>query len=225
MVCVAQLEVPRVVIPVVVGSSPIVHPIPLLERPKTRYSCLFSCRPRHRRRSPFASRACKALAIRNTTSSSQNRWVNPTMCWSGSLTATTKPMTRVIEESYRSSPKRRVLFGQSLGGQFVLYSAQTRPTLFWGHIASNPALHRNLELFLTMTPEIPPEDARSYLFVGSGSDDDPRFREPALQWINHWTHVEPKPWHLRVETLDGHTHMSAPPASFRRGIRWLFSDP
>lgn len=130
-----------------------------------------------------------------------------------------------IETSYRSRATRRIVFGQSLGGQFVLYSAQTRPTLFWGHIASNPALHRNLDLFLTMTPEIPQEGALSYLFVGSGSDDDPQYRKPALQWINHWTHVEPKPWHLRAVTLDGHNHFSAPPASFRRGIRWLFSDP
>ena len=130
-----------------------------------------------------------------------------------------------IEASYRSRATRRIVFGQSLGGQFVLYSAQTRPTLFWGHIASNPALHRNLDLFLTMTPEIPEEGALSYLFVGSGSDDDPQYRKPALQWINHWTHVEPKPWHLRAVTLDGHNHFSAPPASFRRGIRWLFFDP
>ena len=129
-----------------------------------------------------------------------------------------------IEASYRSRRDRRMIFGQSLGGQFVLYSAQTQPSLFWGHIASNPALHRNLELFLTMTPEFPPGEAKSYLFVGGGSHDDPRFREPRSQWVEYWTAREPKPWHLRVETLDGHTHRSAPPASFRRGMHWLFAD-
>jgi predicted alpha/beta superfamily hydrolase len=36
---------------------------------------------------------------------------------------------------------------QGLGGQFVLYTALTRPDLFWGHIASNPALHRNLPFY------------------------------------------------------------------------------
>ncbi len=40
MVGVAQLVEPRVVIPVVVGSSPIVHPNSLLERPKKRESYL-----------------------------------------------------------------------------------------------------------------------------------------------------------------------------------------
>lgn len=129
-----------------------------------------------------------------------------------------------IESKYRSRSDRRVIFGQSIGGQFVLYTAQTQPALFWGHIASNPALHRNLPFFLQMHADVPSVDGRSYLFVGSGSDDDPRFREPALEWIDHWTRSPEKPWYLRAETLDGHGHFSAPPASFRRGIKWLFAN-
>ena len=53
----------------------------------------------------------------------------------------------LIERKYRVDKTRRILFGQSIAGQFVLYSAMTRPDLFWGRIASNPALHRNLEFF------------------------------------------------------------------------------
>jgi predicted alpha/beta superfamily hydrolase len=128
----------------------------------------------------------------------------------------------LIEGHYRARADRRVIFGQSLGGQFVLYTAQTRPDLFWGHIASNPALHRNLPLFLSMHPDAP--ETQSHLFVGSASDDDPRFREPALKWIEHWSDQDQLPWRLHIETLAGHNHFSAPPASFRRGIRWLFSD-
>jgi predicted alpha/beta superfamily hydrolase len=128
----------------------------------------------------------------------------------------------LIEGHYRARADRRIIFGQSLGGQFVLYTAQTRPDLFWGHIASNPALHRNLPLFLSMEPDSP--EAEAHLFVGSASNDDPRFREPALKWIEHWSAKDQTPWRLHVETLEGHNHFSAPPASFRRGIRWLFSD-
>jgi len=128
-----------------------------------------------------------------------------------------------VETTYRSDSDHRVIFGQSIGGQFVLYTAQTKPTLFWGHIASNPALHRNLPLFLQMHPEAPADGLRSRLYVASGSDDDPRFREPAVQWMEHWTKTGERPWHLRAETLDGHTHFSAPPAAFRRGMTWLFS--
>ena len=127
----------------------------------------------------------------------------------------------MIESTYRSDAERRIVFGQSLGGQFVLYTAQTEPGLFWGHIASNPALHRNLEFFLETVPR---ESApASQLFVASASDDDPVYREPALAWIDAWSGRKATPWRLETTTLDGHNHFSAPPASFRQGIIWLFN--
>lgn len=128
----------------------------------------------------------------------------------------------LIENAYRSDPTHRIIFGQSLGGQFVLFTALTDPDLFWGHIASNPALHRNLPFFLTA----PPQTGTGYrprLFVSSGSDDDPRFREPALKWMSHWSTVKSTPWDLEKQTLDDHTHFSAAPAAFRQGLIWLFS--
>lgn len=127
-----------------------------------------------------------------------------------------------IETNYRSSPDKRIIFGHSLGGQFVLYSAQTEPGLFWGRIASNPALHRNLPLFLEMRPKT--TSSKSFVFVGDAAEDDARFLEPRSRWIEHWARQSDLPWALRTETLDGHNHFSAPPASFRRGIRWLFAD-
>ncbi|MEM7278670.1 MAG: alpha/beta hydrolase-fold protein, partial [Pseudomonadota bacterium] len=54
----------------------------------------------------------------------------------------------LVENLYRSRADRRIVFGQSMGGQFVMYTAHTRPNLFWGHIASNPAMHRNVEFYL-----------------------------------------------------------------------------
>ena len=128
----------------------------------------------------------------------------------------------LIETEYRSDGNQRVIFGQSLGGQFVLFTAQTKPTLLAGYIASNPALHRNLPLFLKMHPDSPPRRERSRLFVGSGSNDLREFRKPALQWIEHWTAQKETPWDLQAVTLDTHTHFSAPPASFRRGLKWVF---
>lgn len=125
-----------------------------------------------------------------------------------------------VEDSYRSRGDRRVIFGHSIGGQFVLYTALTQPDLFWGHIASNPALHRNLPFFLQ---EPGASSGQSRLFVGDGTLNDARFRVPAQQWIKHWTNRDDKPWQLETMDLDGHSHMSAPPASFREGMRWLFS--
>ena len=128
----------------------------------------------------------------------------------------------LIESTYQSRTDRRVIFGQSIGGQFVLYTALTRPDLFWGHIASNPALHRNLAFFLENHADTAPISERSRLFVASGTMDDPMYRKPALEWIEHWSGKE-GPWQLKTVDLDGHSHMSAPPASFRQGMRWLFS--
>lgn len=126
-----------------------------------------------------------------------------------------------IEKTYPADPARRIIFGQSLGGQFVLFTAQTDPSLFWGHIASNPALHRNLPFFLQARPA---SGSAARVFVASGSHDDERFRTPALGWINHWTAQADKPWALRAVSLEGHGHFSAAPASFRRGLKWLFLD-
>ena len=128
-----------------------------------------------------------------------------------------------VEDNYRSRPDRRIVFGQSLGGQFVLYTALTEPTLFWGHIASNPALHRNLPFFLQRHWGDSSPGELSRLFVASGSNDDPQFRKPALRWMEHWSNSDDVPWQLETMILDGHSHMSAPPASFRQGMRWLFS--
>jgi hypothetical protein len=127
-----------------------------------------------------------------------------------------------IESKFRADPHRRLIFGQSLGGQFVLFTALTKPDLFWGHIASNPALHRNLPFFLDF--DFDEKDATSSkVFASSGSLDDDQFREPALEWFDHWSN-EKKPWRLKTVTLPGETHFSAAPAAFRQGVAWLFAE-
>lgn len=128
-----------------------------------------------------------------------------------------------IEGKFRSNAKRRIVFGHSIGGQFVLYTAQTQPALFRGHIASNPALHRNLPFFLKAHWADADTVTDSFLYVGSASGDDPVFREPALGWMKHWTARDDVPWALNAATLDGHSHMSLPPAAFRDGLQWIFS--
>jgi predicted alpha/beta superfamily hydrolase len=130
----------------------------------------------------------------------------------------------IIENGYSSDASRRIIFGQSIGGQFVLYTALTKPNLFWGHIASNPALHRNLEFFLTQHGEPEASRQRSRLFVADGTLDDAQFREPAMAWMRHWQGRDDIPWDLQAVDLEGHTHMSAAPAAFRQGMRWLFAE-
>ena len=129
----------------------------------------------------------------------------------------------MIEGNYQSRADRRVIFGQSIGGQFVLYTALTKPNLFWGHVASNPALHRNLPFYLEKRADAEPGHEQSRLFVADGTLNDAEYREPNLQWIDYWSERDDKPWQLKTVDLEGHSHMSAPPASFRQGMYWLFS--
>ncbi len=130
----------------------------------------------------------------------------------------------LIEDTYRSKPSRRIIFGQSIGGQFVLFTALTKPGLFWGLIASNPALHRNLPFFMQRHGTPLEGSERPRLFVADSTLNDAQFRQPSLEWIAHWSKVDDKPWDFKATDLDGHSHMSAPPAAFREGVRWLFSN-
>jgi len=128
----------------------------------------------------------------------------------------------LIESTYRADPDKRILFGQSLGGQFVLYTALTSPRLFWGYIASNPALHRNLEFFLQRHST--ETDTGSRLFVASASNDDPRFRGPAVKWIDYWAKQANLPWTLNALSVPGYGHFSLVTESFRLGLMWIFQE-
>lgn len=127
----------------------------------------------------------------------------------------------LIESSYPADPAKRVLFGQSLGGQFVLYSALTDPVLFHGRIASNPALHRNLGFFLSWQGTQPMPETNSRLFVSVAEFDDQRFREPANEWLDVWNSAETRPWLLETRILEDQTHLSAAPVAFRQGLKWI----
>ena len=126
----------------------------------------------------------------------------------------------LVESTYPSDPDRRVLFGQSLGGQFVLHEAMFRPWRFWGHIASNAALHGNLERFLADADRNP--DSLPLLFVSGGSEDTERFAEPRARWVARWREHPDPPFRLKVVELSGETHFSALTTAFRQGLRWLF---
>lgn len=99
--------------------------------------------------------------------------------------------------------ERRVLVGQSLGGQFVLHAALRRPGLFQLGIAVNPALHRNLAAFTEALAKPAPVSRPSWLYMSSADNDD-----SAL------------PWTLKAETLSDETHLSSLPRAYRNALRW-----
>jgi len=157
-----------------------------------------------------------------TAPSEEREWWGGAPVFQALLAEELLPM---IEELYPSDPGKRIILGQSLGGQFVLYSALTRPEMFWGHIASNPALHRNLDFYLSWHGDEPmPLDA-TRLFVTEGEFNDDQFKAPALQWVAFWSAPErERPFILEFQVLATHTHVSIITESFRKGMMWLMSE-
>lgn len=127
----------------------------------------------------------------------------------------------MIEGAYRADPARRILFGNSLGAQFVLYAAVTRPGLFYGLIASSPALSLNAPFFLDWrgAGDMPP--ATSRLFVSMGQFEREPLRGSTEEWLRRWSQAGKRPWILEYRVLEGQTHYSAVPEAFRQGLQWL----
>lgn len=128
----------------------------------------------------------------------------------------------MVEQKVRGMPDRRILFGQSRGGGYVLHSAFTNPDLFWGRIASNPTLDRLPAL------SRPPTAAKRKdlrLLVTSGARDRPQYRAPMVRWFSDMAGKRGLPWTLRTETIEGGTHAADAGRVYRLGMGWLFSEP
>ncbi len=130
----------------------------------------------------------------------------------------------LVEKNWPSDPEQRILFGQSLGGQFAIFNAITDPSLFSGLIASNPALHRNLDYFLEWQGRQTQPVNSTRLFVSLAQFDDQQYAVPAGQWVKHWQDISARPFHLDVRKLPGHNHFSAAPEAYRHGLGWILGE-
>lgn len=127
-----------------------------------------------------------------------------------------------VEGRYRIDPDRRILFGQSRGGSFALYSAFTDPDMFWGRIASNPAFAPTREVFFGAPAGSLRDDLS--LFVASGSEDWPDLRADARDWFAAWRDRPDAPWDIRLVPIEGGTHAANSMDAYRQGLRWLFRE-
>ena len=125
-----------------------------------------------------------------------------------------------LRRAYRVDASKTLLLGQSLGGQFAIHAALNRPELFSTYVAVNPALHANLEYFLSS--QRPPVEAQTRLVVALGSEDDPRFRRPALEWLEAWEGRTHRPFALEVLPLPGEHHATSAPAAYFSIVSRLF---
>lgn len=135
----------------------------------------------------------------------------------------TSELLPLVEGHYPSDANKRILFGQSLGGQFVLFDALSQQQHFWSYIASNPALHRNLEFFLSSDISFKKgENSEVKVFVSRAENDDETFKIPADKWVKHWRSQKNKHFILKETWIKNHNHFSIAPDSFRNGLIWIF---
>jgi predicted alpha/beta superfamily hydrolase len=128
----------------------------------------------------------------------------------------------IIESRFHVDPDRRVLFGQSRGGNLVLYSAVADPDLFWGRIASNPSLTPGLESVLA--PAAPALRDDLHVVVTSGTRDRADLREEAALWTAAWLGraARERPWTVTLITIEGGTHAANAGDAYRAAMNQLF---
>jgi predicted alpha/beta superfamily hydrolase len=123
-----------------------------------------------------------------------------------------------IQADYRVDQGDSLILGQSLGGQFTLLTALTRPELFGHYLSINPALHANLDYFLALEPA--ERDQATPVMITRATEEEPRFSGPLQQWLTDWrARADPS---LRLETrwLAGEYHASSAPAAYRIAVEW-----
>jgi hypothetical protein len=100
----------------------------------------------------------------------------------------------------------------------VLYSAFTRPDLFWARIASNASFVPGREIFFGKPAASTRRDLK--LVVVSGTREDPDRRKLALEWLAAWER-RPAPWTVKHIDIEGGTHAADLPNGYRAAMRWL----
>lgn len=133
----------------------------------------------------------------------------------------------MIEGRFNVDPDRRVLFGQSRGGNLVLYSAVVHPDVFQGRIASNPSLTPGMGSIIGSAARAGRDDLK--VAVTSGERDRADLRTEAAFWAETWSgrDADQRPWQVRLIPIAGGTHAANAPDAYRAGMLWLFerNDP
>ena len=129
-----------------------------------------------------------------------------------------KELIPYVEQHFPSDQDKRIIFGQSLGGQFVLFNKFRPASAFWGGIASNPAIHNNTDLFIQKAGQ--PMSKMSLAIVHADQDAE-RFKEPRQALLSVLEKMDGvKGIHVH-EAVD-HNHFSLAPVAYRQGMKLLF---
>ena len=125
-----------------------------------------------------------------------------------------------VESRYRADSSKRILFGQSRAGALILYSAFTRPDVFWARIASNPSWVPGREIFFGSPAPASRRDLQ--LLIAVGEQEYPDRRTAAAEWFRHWD-ARQAPWKLTRLDIKGGTHSADAANAYRAALRRLFA--
>jgi uncharacterized protein len=128
-----------------------------------------------------------------------------------------------IEARFRADPQHRILIGQSMGGQFLLWSAWNEPDAWWARIVSNASLRDAAPQFLQPPRALPPGDR--HLIVASGTNDRPALRAEYLAFRQQWSRGQMLPWRLTMVDIPEGTHAADLGRAYRYAMRLLFPAP
>lgn len=123
-----------------------------------------------------------------------------------------------VTKEFRVDHERSLVVGQSLGGQFTLYTALTRPQLFGAYLSINPALHQNVEYFLDL--EASPVEEPTPILITRASEEHEQLQLALDRWLEHWQSTESHALDISVETLENQHHASSAPAAYRFAVEW-----
>jgi len=123
-----------------------------------------------------------------------------------------------IAADYRIDQSESLILGQSLGGQFTLLTALTRPELFGHYLSINPALHQNVAYFSGL--DAAERDKPTPLMMTRSTEEEARFAGPLQQWLSAWQKSGRDALDIEVSWLAGEHHASSAPAAYRAAVGW-----
>ncbi|WP_404408116.1 esterase family protein [Pseudidiomarina marina] len=127
-----------------------------------------------------------------------------------------------IEHSYRADSDRRILFGQSRGGYFTLWSALADPDLFYARIASNPTITPGQTRFFE-APSLAP-NSQGLVAVATGTRDRETRMVFANRWTSYWNEQPNPPWQSKHFIIENGTHAATVGETYRQTMIWIFNE-
>jgi predicted alpha/beta superfamily hydrolase len=132
-----------------------------------------------------------------------------------------------IDARFRTNPEQRILMGQSMGGQFVLWSAWNEPDAWYARMVSNASLGDAAAYFENWPTERQStrrSTARgSILLYASGTADRPRLRAEALAFRQRWQYQRDLPFGFEWTDIPGGTHGAEAGRVYRWAMRMLYA--